>query len=325
MKLRYFLFLIAAILLSIDKADAGDWGFIRFAIPWNGDQVTYGDDSDFKIIGKNYNETFAVTGITYSLKFYQLPDEKLVFRKDMEGDDAQPGKQVEVNFGKVDWTNIGIGRLRIDFSMTYDFDENPSNNDSSKEIEVVSPYISRDSASGIFRNYILDKYSKLNLSYSVGYMLQDVKLKGTMINTDIYDSGGTATDKDYWIGWFNTDYTLFYSHPSSLIMIDAIKGEVDKEIPLNFWPRINNVIYPNDTQLDFDRILGKPREDDVLDTNSYLYEIGNNQNTKGPCALLIAGLGQDSRQRNGFDRSAEVMKREFQREAMGPADTGFEY
>ncbi len=312
--------LCAIIFLSISITSdlyAGNIGSLSLKFPIT--DVDWGDKTDVEVEGKNLNSSYSVTGIKAKLNIWRVSDNFMVYEQNEELDEVKPNTDFSINFGPLKWDKLKSGlsyKLSLDF--TADYDEDPSDNKLDFEFAVKSNFISREDAITITNDYLINNHSALELEYFNTFIPQDVTPKDTKIDLNFDASYSVTTDKAYWLGYVNSDKYSLYSHPSSLVMIDAVTGEFES-MKTNWWPTIAGLAYPSASQEKEDLVYGEFPTYNPFDAETLITDVTNQPAGEiRTCVIIVRGKGQNARDSSAFAMSARIIKKELMKEKRGP-------
>lgn len=119
-------FMLAFTFLTTDLT-AGNLSNLKLIFPVG--SVTWGDETDVEVEGRNINSKFSVTGINGKLSMWRVSDNFLVYEQEEQIDEVKPNTDFSINYGPLKWDKLEFGlSYRLNLEFTADFDEDPSDN-----------------------------------------------------------------------------------------------------------------------------------------------------------------------------------------------------
>jgi len=305
-------FIIFAILLvfAVTTSNAGD--LISLKIKF--DPVVY-EDADPEIVAKytNQNPSFSVTGITYTFDLYSLESSELIYSKDVEGEDVEPGETVSINFGKLETGGLEYNNLYKGVITTeVDFDEDPSNNEGSFEFEYRSKFYNLE----LKLNELYSNNADLDIN-TPAYVHKEKVPAGTIIKSS-YEDIFLKVNSESWVGWIDYEPNARFSHKTSLFTCDVETSEIEF-ILANWYPKIiwEDILDSNFT----DDILIIGEEEQEINTETVETITSSVTPTKKDrvCALLVSGTDRNKpRLQMSFENDLQIVKSELMSEKLGP-------
>ncbi len=293
--------IIFAILLvfAVTTSNAGD--LISLKIKF--DPIVY-EDANPEIVAKytNQNPSFSVTGITYTFGLYSLESSELIYSKDVEGEDVEPGETVTINFGKLETGGLEYNNLYKGVITTeVDFDEDPSNNEGSFEFEYRSKFYNLESK-------LNELYSNnADLDMNTPAYVNDIAVGQGYELKSAFDEESLKLESNSYVGWIDMMPNAYYAHPTILYSYDIENDELST-VNANGYPSLmdmnSNVMFTNDKL-----IYGQEPEIPEGSTDIFI-DNGEVQDKKARvCALLISGIDLKSKRiQDSFIRNVDLMK-----------------
>jgi len=273
------------LMLAFCSSKAGD----LISLKINFDYEVY-EDAEPEIVAKyaNQNPSFSVTGITYTFGLYSLATSELIYSKEVEGEDVEPGDTATVNFGKLETTGLEYNNLYKGVITTeVDFDEDPSNNEGTFEFEYRSKYYNLELKLGEYYS------SNGDLDINTPAYVHEVAVEEGFELKSVFGEGAFKLSSSSYVGWIDLMPNAYYSHPTILYSYDIEKDELST-LDANGYPSLvdlnSNVMFTNDKL-----IYGEEPEIPEGSTDIFIDNGEGQEKKERVCALLVSGTDLKSK------------------------------